>query len=351
MIQCIFTLDYEIHGNGDGALADMVYEPARRLRELFLQQGVRFVNFVEVAELERIEELGTDPAIDAVRCQVRDLFREGFETALHLHPQWYNARREQGRWLLDFGEYNLCTLAEERMARIVGRSLDYLRYLVDAGSFTPISFRAGNWLFQPTQPAARVLSSSGLRVDSSVFKGGMQRRSGLDYRRSLKNGHYWRFESDVNEPDPRGQLIEVPIYAAIVPLWRIVTKKRAGLRGNVAPNGWSATDRLRRIGDFLRVRYPLKLDFCRMTLHELLWVMERILREDRQDRDTLRPVVAIGHTKDLVDLATVEEFLAYLIVNRIGITTFANLYPLLSRTDGFDASFAFEVSDAGGVRH
>ena len=31
MIECIFTLDYEIYGNGTGALKDLVYEPAERL--------------------------------------------------------------------------------------------------------------------------------------------------------------------------------------------------------------------------------------------------------------------------------------------------------------------------------
>lgn len=347
MIECIFTLDYEIRGDGHGALADLVYEPAQRLRELFLRRGARFVTFVEAAELERIETLGADPAIDLVRQQIRDLLRDGFETALHLHPQWCNALYEHGRWILDFSEYNLCTLAEARITQIVERSLDYLRYLVDVPRFTPLSFRAGNWLFQPTQPAARVLSQNGLRVDSSVFKGGVQRRAGLDYRRSLKNGNYWRFESDVNAPDPQGSLIEVPIYAAVVPLWKMVTKKRTAFRNNLGPGAQNSADRLRRLSDFLRLRYPLKLDFCRMTVRELTWVMERIIREDREDLDTLRPVVAIGHTKELLDFATVEEFLAYLEINRIGIATFADLYSQLSRASCVGSGGSqHEISDA-----
>ena len=31
MIECIFTVDYEIYGNGTGALIDLVYEPAKQL--------------------------------------------------------------------------------------------------------------------------------------------------------------------------------------------------------------------------------------------------------------------------------------------------------------------------------
>jgi hypothetical protein len=119
MIECLFTIDYEIYGNGYGALDDLVYEPAERLREMFLKWGVRFVAFVEVAELEKIEEQGSDECIDLVKRQVNDLHNDGFEIALHLHPQWFNARYEQGRWILDMNEYNLCTLPRPRIARTV----------------------------------------------------------------------------------------------------------------------------------------------------------------------------------------------------------------------------------------
>ena len=49
MIECIFTIDYEIYGNGTGALRDLVYQPARQLSELFRKWNGHFVNFVEVA--------------------------------------------------------------------------------------------------------------------------------------------------------------------------------------------------------------------------------------------------------------------------------------------------------------
>src|SRR5690348_609399 len=100
MIDVIFTLDYEIYGNGSGSLDELVYEPADRLRRLFVSHDARFVNFVEVCELEKIDDYGTDPAINKVKTQVYELYREGFEIALHLHPQWSNASYEDGKWIL-----------------------------------------------------------------------------------------------------------------------------------------------------------------------------------------------------------------------------------------------------------
>ncbi len=154
MIEFVFTLDCEIYGNGTGLLKDLVHEPARRLTELFRNRNARFVAFVEVAEFEKIETCGTDPAIDLVKKQIKEFYRDGFEVGLHLHPQWCNARYERGAWVLDYREYNLCTLPRPRIAEIVEGSLAYLRHVVGRSDFTPLSFRAGNWLFQPTQTAA-----------------------------------------------------------------------------------------------------------------------------------------------------------------------------------------------------
>lgn len=335
MIECIFTLDYEIYGNGTGALKDLVLEPGEVLRRIFQNRNARFVAFVEVAELERIEARRTDPAIKFVIEQVRAFHREGFEVGLHLHPQWCNARHEGGHWQLDYREYNLCTLPQPRIVEIVQQSLKYLRYLVDDSGFSPLSFRAGNWLFQPTRNAAQVLGENGFRIDSSVFKGGLQHSNALDYRRTLKNGDYWAFSDDVTRPDNAGPWIEVPIYTQMVPVWKMRTKKRMQFRGaSLGMTGQKLGRKWTRARDFFRFLYPLKLDFCRMTLGELTSMMDGILRRDQEDPQSYRPIVAIGHTKDLTDPETVDAFLAYLHSKSIEVATFKSAYPRLYGTPG-----------------
>src|SRR6266581_2222444 len=140
MIECIFTIDYEIYGNGEGSLDELVYSPTKQLIALFRKWRVPVVVFVEVAELEMIEAMGTDPAIDSVRRQIREIHHNGFEIALHLHPQWYNARYVNGRWILDYTEYNLCTLKRERIEQMIGRGINYLQHAVDQSGFIPTSF-------------------------------------------------------------------------------------------------------------------------------------------------------------------------------------------------------------------
>jgi hypothetical protein len=337
MIDFIFTLDYEIYGNGTGALKDLVFEPAKHLRDIFRNWDAQFVAFVEVAELERIEALGTDPTIDLVKAQIRELDRDGFEIALHLHPQWYNARYDQGRWSLDYSEYNLCTLSRTRITEIVDSALGYLRYVLDRPDFTPLSFRAGNWLFQPTQTAASVLAQKGIKIDSSVFKGGLQHNHNLDYRPALGNGYYWPFSDDATTPDPNGPWLELPIYTEMVALWRMPTTKRLGFNNSVGMAGRSARYKWNRVLDFLRFEYPLKLDFCRMTLNELTSIMEKIIAEDQNAPELYKPVVAIGHTKDLADPKTVDAFLSFLRSKRISVSTFEGIKPRLLSGEAWTA--------------
>jgi hypothetical protein len=329
MINVVFSLDYEIYGNGTGNLKEFVYDPGTQLLDVFRRWNARFVSFVEAAEFELIERHGTDRDIELVKRQIREFEKDGFEVALHLHPQWYNARYEGGQWVLDYSEYNLCTLPRERIVEIVDRAFEYLSYVLGR-RFTPISFRAGNWLFQPTRVAAEVLNQKGIKLDSSVFKGGVQHSHNLDYRPALANGYFWRFVDDANVSNATGPWLEVPIYSEMVPFWRMVTAKRVSLQSRRAEGTAPTHPGFSRRRDFLRLRYPLKFDFCRMTLDELTSMLGRVMEEDRRDPETLRPVVAIGHTKDLTDVKTVDNFLGFLHTNRVAVSTFEDLYPRLS---------------------
>lgn len=326
MIECLFTIDYEIYGNGEGTLGNLVLEPARQLKTIFDKVDAKLVFFVEAAELEKIEEAQSDPAIYDVKSQIKDLYTEGHEIALHLHPQWYKGYYNDGKWELDYSEYNLCVLPEKRITEIIDRSINFLRSALHDYDYTPLSFRAGNWLFQPTQTTAKILFSRGIKIDSSVFKGGLQYYYKLDYRRAIGNGFFWKFNTNVNTPYPQGILLEIPIHTKMVPFWKLITSKRVGLQRKSAAGNQTMKQKLYRIFDRVRLRQPLKLDFCRMSITELVAMMEEIIEEDQLSPDTLKPVVLIGHTKDLIDLETVEIFLKYLEEQKIKPTTFQAIY-------------------------
>src|SRR5580700_8658122 len=127
MPEFVFTLDYEIYGNGSGSLRDLVLDPTERLAEIFAEFDVPFVVFAEAVEFAKIEEAQCDPDSAGVRAQIRDLHSAGHEIALHLHPWWANARYEDGRWILDWSERVISALAPDRIETIVTDAIQYLR--------------------------------------------------------------------------------------------------------------------------------------------------------------------------------------------------------------------------------
>jgi hypothetical protein len=311
MLHFIFTLDYELYANGSGALRDLVYEPTARLASIFKEHHTTFVVFAEVAELQKIEEYGSDESIGTVTRQLRRLYEQGFEIGLHIHPWWCNAQREKGTWRLDWSERNLCSLPKRRVKAIVAEATRYLRTTLAEPCFVPLCYRAGTWIMQPTAIVAQVLSQAGVQIDSSVFKGGRVRDLNIDYRTSKKNGHWWRFTGDVNLREEEGILLELPIFTQMRPFWSMLSRKRLVVqtRNLTASDNQSAASRLL---DLVRFYYPRKLDFCRMDFQEIRNVVDLLIREDQLSPDLYKPIVAIGHSKDLVDFATVDACLEYL---------------------------------------
>jgi hypothetical protein len=323
MIECIFTLDYEIYGNGQGSLRDLVLGPTQRLAEVFQEFDAPFVVFAEALEFAKMEEAQSDPDCAGVRAQLRELRMAGHEIALHIHPWWANARYEGGRWHLDWSERSIGTLEPERIEGIVSTAIRYLCESLNDPHFTPFSFRSGLWVMQPTAVIAKVLAQHGVEVDSSLFKGGRIRGLGIDYRPAMPNGSSWRFSDDVNIPDSHGALLEIPIHTQMVPFWRMLGGKRLRLHsktrkaseGSPLPRDWR---------DFARFRYPRKLDFCRMTFAEMREVITGVLAEEQRRKDH-RPLVAIGHSKDFVDADAVRSFLAFLRERGIAVKTFSRM--------------------------
>jgi len=326
MVKFIFTVDYEIYGNGQGSILDLVYKPAGKLKSIFDKWNARFVTFVEVAEMEVIESIGTDDSIQLIHRQLQDFYMRGYELGLHIHPWWYNARHEDGRWLLDLSEYNLCTLRKERIINIVDRALNHLRILLGITDFMPISFRAGHLLFQPTRALAKILADRGIKIDSSVYKGGLWRKHDLDYRPAISNGYYWKFSDNVTVPDSRGRLLELPIHTQMVPVWKAFTSRRVALQKRNSSSAQTGKKILSRLMDFLHFRYPLKLDLGQMTIEEVIRAVDRVIREDLKDPTSFRPIVAITHTKDPIDYENVDYLLSYMERNHIGISTFSDIY-------------------------
>jgi hypothetical protein len=67
-------------------------------------------------------------------------------------------------------------------------------------------------------------------------------------------------------------------------------------------------------------------------------MVANLVRADQKRPDIYRPLVAIGHTKDLTDPQTVESFLGILRATGIAVSTFKMVYPKLLQEKAQTAS-------------
>jgi hypothetical protein len=339
MIRLVLTLDYELFGTGAGDVTRHMLEPTSHLLHIADDHDVPITVMAEVAEILAWEnEPSWDWAVRAVEGQLMDALRTGHDVQLHLHPAWFRARHRDGRWQPDFDEYALPGLPVERIRQYIAEGVTYLNELgqrVDP-QYRCTAFRAGGWLIQPSQDIVSALVKAGISIDTTVFPGGCGRtgRWELDFRGVRGRVAPWRAGlQDIAAHDPHGPLTEVPIHTRQVPLWAMLTPRRFRYQRRLLRESGCPTDADARVGrghSLSKVRpfLPQKLDFCRLSLRELVSVVDRACKSCERSPSPV-PVVAIGHSTEFNDSRTLRLFLEHLRTRRPDVS-FARLGDCLS---------------------
>ena len=332
----LFTLDYEIHGNGDGNPLPLMIEPTKRLMTLMEKYGQRVTIMADVAEILAFKRYYDETGRDdfhylEIEEQLREAIRKGHDVQLHIHSSWFNAEWTGKKWDQCIEEYNLAALPLERIDEMVGYCVDYLN-----GLLSPIRpdykvwlFRAANWSMMPTANLYQVLRKYGITADTSVYKGGVQSGNvSYDYREAYHNllsypadAENINYLAPVDQPNP---IIEYPIYTEMRPFWsfisfiRIFRMIRAKFHKHKHTSASASTSNKTEIDKAdnrklslkaLFRKSPWKMDFNQATGRQLIAAMKRIMSLRINDRDSI-DVVFIGHSK---------SFLKY---NEIGFTKF-----------------------------
>ena len=122
----IFTLDYEIHGNGDGNPLSLMVEPTERLMKLLEKYGQKLTIMADVAEIlsfrRYYEQTGRDDFhVLEIEDQLKEAVQRGHDVQLHIHSSWFKAEWNGKKWDQCIEEYNMAALPQERIDRMVGR--------------------------------------------------------------------------------------------------------------------------------------------------------------------------------------------------------------------------------------
>ena len=319
MLRALFTLDYEIHGNGDGSPLELMVEPTNRMMRQFEEYGAKLTILADIGEIlqfkRHAEETGRDDYhYGEISAQLKDAIRRGHDVQLHLHSSYFNARHENGAWVQDWSEYSFADLPLDRAREMIRQGKEYLENLLQPvdPAYRCFVFRAANWSMNPSRNATQALVENGFTIDTSVFKYGQ--REGLvtfDYSHAPSSVIPWRASpDDICRPDPSGQLCEFPIYtelrwigAFLTPhlIYRALQSRRHRISdyGPPTESAAKATPSPRpsaRAPLFAR-KSAWKADFNQCTGRQLIRALLRAEATCQPAPERPLPFVLIGHSK------------------------------------------------------
>jgi hypothetical protein len=329
----IFTLDYEIHGNGDGSPYKLMVEPTERLMNLLEKYGAKLTILADIAEIlcfkKYFEETSEDKFhYKAIEKQLQETVQRGHDVQLHCHSSYFKANFDGKKWLQNWQEYNMATLSCERIGELVKSGVDLLENIISPikPNYKCTVFRAANWSMMPTENIYKSLINNKIKIDTSVYKGGVQGGNVCyDYREAYSNiENYPASSQNINHYDKDGQLTEYPIYTEMRPFWHFISPLRIFrmVRAKFHKHNKNTTEfsdtqsqvkednRKLSLKSFFR-KSPWKLDFNQASGFQMISALKRIQKLDIQKNNI--PVVLIGHSKTFVPYneKTLEKFLKW----------------------------------------
>lgn len=303
------TWDYELFfGERSGSVAQCMLEPTERLLTLARKYDIPFTFFPDAGCLIRFEEQASClEELQQVKTQIQTWDSLGHETGLHIHPHWEKSVWKDGRWQHDLSHYKLSDFSAEEASQVVERYASYMNSLL----IHPLqSYRAGGWCAQPFAPVAEAMKKAGIRLDSSVFRGGKNTTKPYhyDFTETPKASH-WQFTEDPAIEKEQGWFTEVPIasmnYSPLF-FWKLFVLGRLNPSlhkpigdGVPAKGGGSKKDLLTR-----------SHRLCVSADGYFSSQLNKALRISEKNKEPF--LVIIGHPKALTSfgLSTLEAFIA-----------------------------------------
>lgn len=317
----ILTVDYELFGNGSGSLLHCVIIPLERMAAIAERHGAKLEIFVEALEFAAIERSAPQAErIATVKRQLSDMVRRGHRLQFHLHPQWHEARLQDGNWVLDEREWRTGDIGAARLMDMLNSAQQWLRSAVAdvEPEYGCTVFRAGGSCIQPARIALAALRALRMTMDSSVAPGvySTDAVSWYDFR-NCPSAHWWRVEEEVTCAG-KGEFLEVPIAVGRVNALQHVRARMQRAQEGEFCDGCSGTYRnrqsvMRRVVDLLQKVWSARramLDYCALPA-DLMIDVTRDWSGRFSSGDLAIPVVAIGHTKNF-SIAAEREFERYL---------------------------------------
>jgi hypothetical protein len=328
----ILTFDYELFGDGSGNMFTHLIEPTNQILQLCEKHNIKTTIFFEVLEYLKLKEewekgntMGyTDNPVKAIEQQIQQAAIDRHDIQLHIHPQWHNAKYENGKWQLNLNNWRLGDFKGENnycIKELISDCKTALEKLIKSvkPDYKCIGLRAGGYNIMPSTEVYAAMVELGMKFDSSIYPGGYEtgNLSKYDYRNvPMELDHWWADVNDIRKvSDKEKEILEIPIFALPVARWkRIFTASKIKsliLRKNNAIS-YNAKEKIGKKSISKKIQFMLQeeastWDTCMFSksLHKSFFrYIEKHLAGKRKS------YVLIGHPKSLQNKKLFEDFIS-----------------------------------------
>ncbi len=313
-LQLIFTLDYEIFGDGSGSINREQIIPTNQLLDIFDQYGAKLTLFFEYGQFLGYKKFAADHNSFeqdniAIKEQLIDAVRRGHDVQFHYHPTWHNAVYEIDEIKLDTKLFDISDLEESQIEEILSSGKEFLETLLKSfdESYECNSFRAGAWSMRKPSKLLPILKKCGFKCDSSVSPNAKFDSSygKFDYTKATKDFGYWYIDTiqdNLVETSDSKDFLELPIYTKKSSLGFLKYFNQHYLKSNKIISSFYKTkvsevkmSKWQKIQKILSRNYYMA-DFNTMSHKTLLAMIDEVYQQYK-NTDEIIPVVLIGHSK------------------------------------------------------
>jgi len=330
-IYLALTHDWELRGDGSGDIEKIQFAPLRRLLEIYAKRNVRTTILPDVMQQlafrrNENDHPGLKPLAESWDQHLRDVFRQGHDIQLHLHPQWLNAKYEEGRWLPE-GDWSILNYERDAAYAMLARGKQYLETLLQSidSSYRCLAFRAGALAAAPSKHLFESLAAVGIELDVSIAGGVFVNNDDLqlDYRHCEETFRpfYPRMSDARKVSDKPGPVVCVPLnhfYGSR----REVTRQNISLARqqlNRAPSSHTSVDSKSNRGSRIGLAFEKLImpavkrkhfvsDTGRLNYALMREMLASIRQRARDSGLTQLPIVLTNHPKDIRDFPAIERF-------------------------------------------
>ncbi|MDT4896514.1 MAG: hypothetical protein QOH25_1591 [Acidobacteriota bacterium] len=344
-IYLAFVDDWELSGNGSGDARVLQYEPMRELVKIYNAHGVKGSFNAEVMQQLTFRKFETDyPELKTLADEwdevVKETYSQGHDIQLHIHPQWQNAKYENGCWRLT-ADWSVLNYSPEEAYQMMSAGKEYLEKLLRPlnPAYACVSFRSGSWCIAPSPHMLNLLIKLGIIFDMSIVGGVCYetKNINLDYTNCDEDFlPYYpvmtdaRRVSDKEEPiicvptnhfyGSRRQVFKHHLGKALEKVKRRIAPaavtQKSSRSSEVYGQEWAQTrhaSTLTRVYEkgivpYLKGKHLIS-DIAQLDYALLREMLASIRRRARASGLDSVPVILENHTKDIRDFSDIERFI------------------------------------------